>query len=257
MRRWIQDLLGLEADPDINPLTAVAEGAAIAAAIVTGKLPESDFFVCLEHSLGTFTYDIDSDTREFSTIIRKGTKLPARSIGEYFPISSTTDSVTIRVVEGDPESRAPDFTVLKEWDVTLPLTSEQNHSRLFELHYEYDIDGILKVKVRDSHSGLILLEDDVSYGIGKDRRQMKQMSDRAQSAVETGKLGIGTEVQLEDPESAKLLNQALTKVIPFLDNQESQPIQEAVEKLATSHSSNSEALKNELKRLLAPYSYLF
>ena len=128
---------------------------------------------------------------------------------------------------------------------------------MFELHYEYDIDGILKVKVRDSHSGLILLEDDVSYGIGKDRRQMKQMSDRAQSAVETGKLGIGTEVQLEDPESAKLLNQALTKVIPFLDNQESQPIQEAVEKLATSHSSNSEALKNELKRLLAPYSYLF
>ena len=86
VRKFVQDLLRADADPDINPMTAIAEGAAIAAGILTGQNTSSDFFVCLEHALGSFTLDRESGGQSFSTVIRKGTKLPARSSGNFFPV---------------------------------------------------------------------------------------------------------------------------------------------------------------------------
>jgi len=257
VRRWVQSLLGLEADPDINPMTAVAEGAAIAASIMTGRLANSDFFVCLEHSLGTFAFNSNMGELEFSPIIRKGTKLPVRATGEYSPVVPTTEAVSVKVVEGDPEARNPDYTVLKEWDVPLKTPYTEGSSRSFELIYEYDVDGILRVRATDLESGTVLLEDDVSYGVATDKRQLKAMSDRARSAVETGFINAEASVNLSDPEAAKLAEQAQVKVIPFLDADEAQPIRAAVEALQQADSSNLQQAKTSLKSLLAPYSFLF
>lgn len=257
VRRWVQSLLDVEADPDINPMTAVAEGAAIAASIMTGRLQNSDFFVCLEHSLGTFAMNSSFDDLEFSPIIRKGTKLPARATGEYSPVVTTTESVTVKVVEGDPEAVNPDFTILKEWEVPLKTPYAEGSRRAFELVYEYDVDGILRVRATDIESGSVLLEDDVSYGVATDKRKLKAMSDRAQAAVESGIIAPDAAVQLADPEAAKLIEQAQVKVIPFLDADEARPINMAVETLKSATSGDLPAAKANLKNLLAPYSYLF
>jgi molecular chaperone DnaK len=257
VRKFVQDVLKADADPDINPMTAIAEGAAIAAGILTGKNTASDFFVCLEHGLGTFTFDQNSGEQEFSTIIRKGTKLPTRSSGEYFPVVATTDSVTVQVVEGDPDSPTPDYTVLKAWDVALKTPYTEGASRVFDLEYHYDVDGILRVKATDQESGAVLLEDDVSYGIATDKRELKQMSDRAKAAVSDGVVSAAASVTLADPEATKLIEQARVKVIPFLDNSETAVLVAAVELLEKSQGSDQVAAKAELKRLLVPYSYLF
>jgi len=64
-------------------------------------------------------------------------------------------------------------------------------------------------------------------------------------------------MQVRDAEGAKLIEQARVKVIPFLDSGETAPLESAVSKVETA-STDSEltAAKAELKRLLAPYSYL-
>ena len=166
------------------------------------------------------------------------------------------DSVLVRVVEGDPDNALPDFTVLKEWSVPLPEPSSTNPRRGFELTYEYDIDGILQVTAKEEVSGKIILEDDVSYGVATDKRQLKQMSDRAKSAVDTGTIGAAAHVQLDDPEAQRLVNQAKVKVIPFLDTTEATPIQELVDALE-SGSGDAADIKDRLRRALAPHSYLF
>jgi molecular chaperone DnaK (HSP70) len=256
VRKFVEGIIGVDADPDINPMTAVGEGAAIAAGILSGEIANSDFFVCLEHALGTFTFN-ENTGDQFSSIIRKGNKLPARASGEYFPVVPTSDSVNVQVVEGDPDSMQPDFTVLKEWEVQLTAPYEEGSRRAFELQYEYDVDGILHVKATDIESGTVLLDDDVSYGIATDKRQLKTMSDRAKSAVDDGVMSASASVALADPEASKLIEQSRVKVIPFLDSDEAGPISAAVAALESADSATVSAKKEELKRLLVPHSYLF
>jgi len=257
VRRFVQDIVHVDADPDINPMTAVGEGAAIAAGILAGDIESSDFFVCLEHALGTYIFNPATNEREFSTIIRRGNKLPAKASHEYAPIVVTTESVNVEVVEGDPESPHPDFVTLKQWDVPLLTPYTEGSSRAFDLQYSYDVDGILHVRAVDNDTGKVLLEDDVSYGVAADKRQLKAMSDRAKSSVESGVISGQASVQLSDPEAMKLLEQARVKVIPFLDEAEALPIIVAVEALETAEPSKATAFKGELKNLLVPYSYLF
>jgi len=257
VRRVVEDIMKVDVDPDINVMTAVGEGAAIAAAILSGQNPNSDFFVCLEHALGTFTFNPLSGLEEFSPIIRKGHKLPAQSSSEYSPIVVTTDSVSVKVVEGDPGSDSPDFTVLKEWDVPLRTPYSEDSRRTFELQYDYDVDGILKVKATDLESGEVLLDDDVSYGVATDKRQLKVMSERAKAAVATGVIDKSAHIELEDPEAMKLIQQARLKVIPFLDISEAEPINLAIEALESAVGISVTEKKASLKNLLVPYSYLF
>lgn len=257
IRRAVQEHLRMDADPNIDPMTAVGEGAAIAAAIMSGELKESDFFVCLEHALGTWIVDPKGEGRIFSTVIPRGHKLPAKKSEPFFPIQPDFGIVTIEVVEGDPDAHYPDFTTLKQWDVKLHEPYQLGSARDFMLEYAYDVDGILEVKAVDNESGVTILQDDVSYGVARDKRELKAMSDRAKSAVESGKLTETSIVQVRDSEGAKMIEQARVKVIPFLDSGETAPIESAVSRLESA-SSESElaAAKAELKRLLAPYSYL-
>lgn len=257
VRRFVESALRTEIDPDIDPMTAVGEGAAIAASILTGETPDSDFFVCLEHALGTWVFDPQTGNQNFSTIIRKGNKLPAQAAEPFVPVVVETESVTVSVVEGDPDSPIPDFTVLKEWSVPLKVPYTEGSNRGFELRYEYDVDGILRVKATDNGSGTVLLEDDVSFGVASNKRELKQIADRAKAAVSDGKMSKAAEVKLSDPEAVKLIEQARVKVIPFLDPSEAAPVIAAVEKVEANNTSTLDAAKNELRRVMQPYSYLF
>ena len=257
VRRMVQEVLKVDADPDINPMTAVGEGAAVAAGILAGTISNSDFFVCLEHSLGTYTFDPATGEREFSSIIRKGNKLPAKASHEYAPVVVTTESINVEVVEGDPDSLQPDFTVLKEWEVPLKTPYAEGSNRAFNLEFAYDVDGIVHVTATDIDSGSVILSDDVSYGVASDKRQLKSMADRARESVQSGVISQQAVVQLKDPESMKLIEQARVKVIPFLDESESAPIEAAVEKLESADSGHIGQRREDLKKLLMPYSYLF
>jgi molecular chaperone DnaK (HSP70) len=257
VRRFVESALRTEIDPDIDPMTAVGEGAAIAASILTGEMPDSDFFVCLEHALGTWVFDPQTGNQYFSTIIKKGNKLPAQAAHSFVPVVVETESVTVSVVEGDPDSPIPDFTVLKEWSVPLKVPYTEGSNRGFELRYEYDVDGILGVKATDNDSGTVLLEDDVSFGVASNKRELKQIADRAKAAVSDGKMSKAAEVKLSDPEAVKLIEQARVKVIPFLDPSEAAPVIAAVEKVEANNTSTLDAAKNELRRVVQPYSYLF
>ena len=260
MRNFVKTLVGIEPDPSFNPMTAVGEGAAIAAAILSGELQTSDFFVSTEHALGTFIFDEENENGlTFSTLIPKGHKLPAKVSSTYFPAVRETESLKIRVVEGDPgaDPDNQDFVVLKEWDVKLFEDYSDTSTRSFNLQYEYDVDGILHVLATDEESGTVLLDDDVSYGIATDKREMKKVADRVREAIDSGTISSESKVELDDPESVKLLSQARNKVIPFLDDVEAREIIRLADSLEQAEGSQIALARDALRRALAPHSYLF
>jgi len=257
VRRAVTEYLKMEADPSINAMTAIGEGAAIAAAIMTGQIRDSDFFVCLEHSLGTWITDKNTGNQYFSGIIPRGHKLPATRSDQFFPIDPDHGQVSVEVVEGNPESKNSDFTVLKQWDVKLHEPYEPGSARDLTLEYSYDVDGILRVRATDNASGAILLDDDVSYGVARDKRQLKAMSERAKAAVSSGTVSEASRVQVNDAEAARLVEQVRVKIIPFLDSGETGPVNDAVSRLdSASTPSEIESAKSALKKLIAPFSYL-
>lgn len=159
VREFVSDLMGREPLEGVEPLTAVAEGAAVAAAILAGE-HESDFFVSTEHALGTVCVDA-TGARTFSTLIPRNHKLPARGRDAYVRQREGDLSVRVRVIEGDPDKPLDDEdnVFLQGWDVPLDPTSDGT----FDIVYEYDTDGILHVTVTDRQTGRTLLADNVSF----------------------------------------------------------------------------------------------
>lgn len=184
VREFVSDMTGLEPASGVGALTAVAEGAAVAAAILAGE-HDSDFFVSTEHALGTVCVDARGE-RSFSTLIPRNHKLPARGSDAFVRHHDGDLSVRVRVIEGDPDKPLDheDNVFLKAWDVPLELNSDGS----FDITYEYDTNGILHVWVKDRLSGRLLLADDVSLVESLDRPELERVRQRVATILGTAGL---------------------------------------------------------------------
>lgn len=253
VRRFVQDLVGTDADPDVDPMTAIGEGAAIAASIMAGENTHHDFYVSTEHALGTFVLDTQTVQQAFSTIIPKSHKLPARATQTYFPVTEEQRQVNVDVVEGDPETG--DFVVLKEWLVALP---DAGSDQGVELTFDYDVSGILNVRAVDHASGQILLDDDVAYGVAEDKMGMVRMAQRARDSVTSGTMSAAPEpvTSALSEESMRLMQSATQKVIPYLDTDAAAHVQALVDELQSTSPSEEDKHQDALRQALQPYSFL-
>jgi molecular chaperone DnaK (HSP70) len=256
VRKIVHQLLGKEPSIGLNAMTAISEGAAIAAAILTGEQADFDFFVATEHSLGTVIFD--KGYEEFSEIISKNHKLPATGKKSYSPVFAEQETVNIKVVEGDPNLPL-DHEINSQiisWEIKLPDPSRDD-GRFFTLEYKYDVEGILHVKAEDDLTGDILLEETVSFGASGDRKKMVKIAKEVSSTMATGSIDNSLSRSSLDPEVLKLLDQARSKVAPFLEDDDSAAIRALADALENAKTSDerSEATK-KLRAVLSQYSYL-
>lgn len=253
IRAFVSDLMGQGPATGVDPMTAVAEGAAVAAAILTGELEDRDFFVSTEHALGTLALNINQQL-EFSELIPRNHKLPARVTNTYYPASPFQELLDIQVIEGDSSKplEHDDNVVLKNWEISIPDPQPLGGLSI-ELTYSYDIDGILQVAATDS-LGNELLNDVVSYGATVDRRNLAKIAQRAATALDEGRLADSAVEHTDalSPELRKLLTDVQTKIIPFVDDAEASILREVVK-----HAGQSDpGAVEELRAIARKYSYL-
>lgn len=257
VRTFVSELLDREPEAGVDPMTAVGEGAAIAAAILSGELETNHFFVGTEHALGTVVLD-GARRPVFSVLIPRNHKLPAKRSERYTPLTPEQEAVELCVIEGDPTASLehPDNVVLKEWRVALPGRAG-TLDRSFEMTYEYDVDGILHVTVTDDASGQTMLEDDVAFGVTDDKRELVYIARRARQTVDSGVVDRDGSAAAADPEATQLLQQARVKVVPFLEGGEADEVRAAADALERAGADEREAAKSQLRDVLTAYSYLF
>ena len=191
-------------------------------------------------------------------IISKNHQLPATGKNSYVPVFAEQETVNIQVVEGDP-NLPMDHEInsqLISWEINLPDTSRKD-SRSFTLEYKYDVEGILHVRAEDDLTGNILLEETVSFGASGDRKKMVKIAKEVSSTMATGAIDNSLSRSSLDPEILKLLDQARSKVAPFLEDQDAAAIRVLADALENSKTSEerSEAMK-KLRTVLSQYSYL-
>lgn len=253
IRQFVSDVMGRGPATGIDPMTAVAEGAAVASAILSGELDDRDFFVSTEHALGTVVVDPQTGLR-FSELIPRNHKLPARATNTFVPATDYQEQVNLQVIEGDPSKPLDDDdnVVLKSWELNLPDPQPLGEISL-DITYTYDVDGILHVAAEDS-LGNVLLSDDVSYGQVVDKRDLSKMAARVARTLDAGRieasdLRAATTLSAEDQ---KLVTDVKTKVIPFIDDAEAAALKAAVADAESGDDDSIEALRTAIRK----YSYL-
>jgi molecular chaperone DnaK len=268
VREFVAEILGKEPAGGVDPMTAIAEGAAIAGAILAGDL-DADFFVSTEHALGTISVD-DYGVEGFSELIGRNHQLPAKAIGAYRPAVAGQTQVHVRVIEGDPRVPLdhPDNVILKEWD--LEVEAGRDHADTgFTMLYEYDVDGILHVTVTDDLTGNVLLRDDVSFGISQDKAALVDLAKSVREMMRGGSLpggnpvagadgtGAGAVAIAADPVTREVLERVRTKILPFVEDAEAQRLEAMCRDLEQAAGDDAEGCRAELEREARKYAYLF
>ncbi|MER5802795.1 Hsp70 family protein [Streptomyces mirabilis] len=143
-----------------DPMTAVARGAAIAAAVLAGEA-DGVIQVATGHALGTVVKD-DSGRKKFSQIIPRNSPLPWKERKSYTPRRDNARSLSVEIWEGDPDRPLdhPDNVQLTELNFTYPQPRVRDESR-FLLEYTYDTNGLLHVKATLEHTGEEVLNEEV------------------------------------------------------------------------------------------------
>ncbi|WP_062516835.1 Hsp70 family protein [Demequina gelatinilytica] len=231
VRTLVSELLDRGPAAGVDPMTAVAEGAAVASAILSGELDDRDFFVSTEHALGTVSLDPRTGL-VFSELIPRNHKLPARVSESFSPVVDYQETLALKVIEGDPAKPLDDHdnVVLKEWELALPEPQPMGELSI-DLTYSYDVDGILHVAAADSR-GNILLDDVVSYGVAIDRKKLATIARRSAEALDTGKLEAPEpRAHTLDPETQKAISELQSKVVPFIADAEVAEVKEAIDRV--------------------------
>jgi molecular chaperone DnaK len=139
----------------VDPMTCVAQGAAIVSAILQGApgLDNHAYSVKLEHSL--CANPINERRQVYlDPIIKRGSDIPCSFTKTYHPVADPAERVVICVYEGDlydnPES--PENVKLAEipWEFNPPRPQRDG---ALEVAFEYGDDGILTVQITDLHAG--------------------------------------------------------------------------------------------------------
>ena len=156
--RFVSEKLGGK-DPEpfekVDPMTCVAQGAAIVSAILQGApgLDNNAYSVKLEHSL--CANPINERRQVYlDPIIRRGADIPCSFTKTYHPVADPAERVVISVYEGDiyeePENQENVKLAEIPWEFN-PARPQKDGA--LEVMFEYGDDGILTVQIQDLFNG--------------------------------------------------------------------------------------------------------
>jgi molecular chaperone DnaK len=153
VRRYVAVKLGRDPEPfdKVDPMTCVAQGAAIVSAILQGApgLDHYAYSVKLEHSL--CANPINEQGRSvLDPIIKRGIDIPCSFTKKYYPVADPAERVTVSIYEGDiyDDPDDPENVKLAEipWEFEPPRPQADAS---IDVTFEYADDGILTVAISD------------------------------------------------------------------------------------------------------------
>ena len=146
VQQKVADYFGKESRHDVNPDEAVAVGAAIQAAVLSGDVNDVLLLDVTPLSLG-----IETLGGVASTLIEKNTTIPTKKTQIFSTADDNQTAVTIHVVQGERKQAAQNKS-LGRFDLADIPPSPRGLPQI-EVAFDLDANGILNVSAKDKATG--------------------------------------------------------------------------------------------------------
>jgi molecular chaperone DnaK len=142
----VKEFFGKEARKDVNPDEAVAVGAAIQAAVLSGDVKDVLLLDVTPLSLG-----IETLGGVMSTLIEKNTTIPSKKTQVFSTADDNQTAVTIHVLQGE-RKQAGQNKSLGRFDLADIPPAPRGMPQI-EVAFDIDANGILNVSAKDKATG--------------------------------------------------------------------------------------------------------
>ncbi|XP_034235486.1 heat shock 70 kDa protein II-like isoform X2 [Thrips palmi] len=182
---------GKELRHSVNPDEAVASGAAVRAAVLTGDT-QANKLVKLK-DVTPLSLGVDIVGGRFSVIIPKNSPLPCKNTKYYFTIEDNQSSITSEVFQGERPLVKDNHSLNKKVTVAVPIKPEGQAG--VDITFAIDVDGLLTVtsvepttgrsqKVQITQKEAQLSDADIQAMIEKAKRFQREDNDALREVQE-------------------------------------------------------------------------
>jgi len=146
VQKTVQDLFGKEPRKDVNPDEAVAVGAAIQAAVLSGEVKDILLLDVTPLSLG-----IETLGGVMTKLIEKNTTIPTKANQVFSTADDRQTAVTVHVLQGERDQASANKS-LGRFDLS-DIPAAPRGIPQIEVTFDIDANGILNVSAKDKATG--------------------------------------------------------------------------------------------------------
>lgn len=146
VQKVVQDLFAKEPRKDVNPDEAVAVGAAIQAAVLSGDVKDILLLDVTPLSLG-----IETLGGVMTKLIEKNTTIPTKANQVFSTADNNQTAVTVHVLQGEREQASANKS-LGRFDLS-DIPAAPRGVPQIEVTFDIDANGILNVSAKDKATG--------------------------------------------------------------------------------------------------------
>ncbi len=231
VQRYVEQLLGKKIERGVDPMEAVAFGAAIQAGVLTGEVKDIVLLDVTPLSLG-----IETLGGLMTKIIDKNTTIPIKKTQTFTTAEDNQPAVDINILQGE-RTRSSDNVKLGRFELT-GLPPAPRGTPQIEVTFDIDANGILHVSAKDKATGKEQKMEVIAPNKMK-REDIDRMVKEAEAHAEEDKINLENAQVRNEAES---LSYTTGKTLKEYGEKIPSEVREKVEK---AKSEVDEALKGE------------